>query len=141
MKWTALVLAGSLDIASLLFGCARVVPARVGSDHPASPNAASASLPAPSQTLAITSSRPTPDPAGNAGVTASGDDEMADHTVQRADVSAPRATEPSPMTSPTTRPAVGGAYACPMHAEVVSDDAEARCPKCRMKLVPKEGGQ
>src|SRR5262245_8432723 len=30
-----------------------------------------------------------------------------------------------------------GAYVCPMHAEV-SSDQPGRCPKCGMKLVPRE---
>jgi heavy metal-binding protein len=34
-----------------------------------------------------------------------------------------------------------GAYECPMHPEVTSDDPDARCPKCGMKLVRKKGGE
>jgi hypothetical protein len=34
----------------------------------------------------------------------------------------------------------GATYTCPMHPEVISD-APGRCPKCGMKLVPKEPPQ
>ena len=37
---------------------------------------------------------------------------------------------------PATQPSV--VYVCPMHPEVTSTDPEARCPKCRMRLVEKE---
>lgn len=38
--------------------------------------------------------------------------------------------------APTQAPR--GAYACPMHEDVVSD-APGRCPRCRMALVKREG--
>jgi membrane fusion protein, copper/silver efflux system len=56
-----------------------------------------------------------------------------------------------PIDAPTTTgqgtPAHGtqgasehrGAYTCPMHPEFTSDDPEARCPECGMKLVPRSG--
>ena len=40
-------------------------------------------------------------------------------------------------TSPATQPMGEGAYVCPMHPEVASDDPNARCPKCGMRLVPR----
>lgn len=59
--------------------------------------------------------------------------------------SAPPVSPPAP--APSTDPA-GGApapvvYVCPMHPEVTSEDADARCPKCNMRLKkvePKAGG-
>ncbi|HEY6100112.1 MAG TPA: efflux RND transporter periplasmic adaptor subunit, partial [Anaeromyxobacter sp.] len=32
----------------------------------------------------------------------------------------------------------GGPYTCPMHPAFVTSEAEARCPECHMKLVPRE---
>jgi hypothetical protein len=41
--------------------------------------------------------------------------------------------------TPATKPAAGGRYVCPMHDQVTSDDPNARCPICSMRLVPKKG--
>jgi hypothetical protein len=46
----------------------------------------------------------------------------------------PGASKAPASTKPTT---TGTKYTCPMHAEVVSDQP-GRCPKCKMKLVPKK---
>ena len=35
-------------------------------------------------------------------------------------------------------PAAGGAYACPMHPWIVSDDPTATCSLCKMQLVKRE---
>ncbi len=47
------------------------------------------------------------------------------------------AEEPKP---PEFVPAPNGAYVCPMHPEIRSDQP-GRCPKCHMKLVKKEAGR
>lgn len=48
------------------------------------------------------------------------------------------AMDHSSMSPADTRPpASTGAYVCPMHAEV-SSDQPGSCPKCGMKLVPRE---
>ena len=47
------------------------------------------------------------------------------------------ATDHSSMSPDTMTPTSTGAYVCPMHAEV-SSDQPGRCPKCGMKLVPRE---
>jgi hypothetical protein len=44
-----------------------------------------------------------------------------------------------PKTKPSTRTA-GGAYACPMHPWIVSDDLTATCSLCGMQLVRQETG-
>jgi Heavy metal binding domain len=47
-----------------------------------------------------------------------------------------QAPQPSPSSSvPASAPK--GAFVCPMHPEVTDSEA-ARCPKCGMKLVPRE---
>lgn len=48
------------------------------------------------------------------------------------------AATPLPPAPPTTEePAISpAAYLCPMHLEVGSDEP-GRCPKCKMKLVPR----
>jgi Cu(I)/Ag(I) efflux system membrane fusion protein len=57
------------------------------------------------------------------------------------------AAAPTPAPAPAARPAPaaparGGAdarptYTCPMHPELVTADAGARCPTCGMRLVPR----
>lgn len=43
--------------------------------------------------------------------------------------------------TPPRGAAAPGTYACPMHAEVTSDKADQRCPKCGMKLKKQDGGK
>ncbi len=47
------------------------------------------------------------------------------------------AKDHSSMSPDKTTPASTGAYVCPMHAEI-SSDQPGSCPKCGMKLVPRE---
>ena len=94
-----------------------------------------------------------------AGCAGGGRHAAADHP---ASASAPEAPHPaaSPGLAPDefdrARPAVGGAagaravpgspsepaamYACPMHPEVIQA-TPGTCPKCGMRLVPKEDGE
>jgi hypothetical protein len=110
--------------ALLLAGCASpVAPAALSRNHPASPDAAEALLPAVALTL---------DSA--AQPIASGDNEPPPLTTrpgENAALSAPRMT---PATFPATRQA-SARYTCPMHPDVVSDKP-GECPKCGMDLVP-----
>jgi hypothetical protein len=39
------------------------------------------------------------------------------------------------------KPAAAASYVCPMHADVTSTKADAKCPKCGMALVPAKGGK
>jgi hypothetical protein len=59
----------------------------------------------------------------------------------RLDVSAlnqPSAPAAPPAPAPAASPAPAATvYTCPMHPEVISDKP-GKCPKCGMKLVPKE---
>ena len=107
MRFT--VLHAGLSLA-LLVGCAGPVrDGPLGPDHPASPSAAEAPLPPPSQTLAVdTSAAP-----GTPGV------------------ASPQA--PHPAGHAASQPA-GALYACPMHPEVTSTNPNDRCPKCGMMI-------
>jgi hypothetical protein len=48
----------------------------------------------------------------------------------------------APRITPTTFPATTQAaiYTCPMHPDVLADKP-GKCPKCGMKLMPKQDGQ
>lgn len=115
----------------LVAGCAPALPTdpATSGDHPANPDAPTATYPPPSQTLAIadtaTAEPLPPDRHDHAGP---GDDDAMGH--DRAGMSA------EPATAPTTQTAT--VYVCPMHPEVAADELD-RCPICGMKLVEKEG--
>jgi len=89
-------------------------------DHPACVNAAAAPLPARSHTLDIADAE---SPKSSAPP-------MDTHDVT------PHAghAQPPPLSDARTD---GALYTCPMHPEIVSKEP-GRCPKCNMKLVPKE---
>ncbi len=132
MTWILSALGASIAASLLLVGggCGRTTPLVVGPDHPASADAVAAPTPAISQTLAITNPPTTPDEA----------DDMADHSGHTMGAAMPPSTQPSPTTQPAGVTA-DGAFVCPMHPEVTSDDPDARCPKCGMNLVAKEERQ
>jgi hypothetical protein len=44
-----------------------------------------------------------------------------------------------PTSQPATKPQTAGNYVCPMHEHVTSDDPNARCPICGMRLVLRKG--
>ena len=116
---------------ALLAGCASAAPVTIATDHPASPDAPSAALPTPSQTLALSNSPPSsaPAPAPSAH---SAHDAHAGHSEHGA------ATTTTAREPATTRSAA--LYTCPHHPEV-SSDKPGKCPKCKMKLVKKEPRQ
>ena len=125
----------TLLIASLLLaGCARTTPTVLGPDHPASPDAPVAPVPPPSTTLAV-SAPPTAVPRPESP-TPSHDRHDVGHADHGGHAGAQRhRTEPA-----TTQAQVQTRYTCPMHPEVVSNEP-GRCPKCKMKLVRKEGAR
>ena len=49
-------------------------------------------------------------------------------------------TNPLSLVAPTTAPAVGKLYTCPMHASVIMDHP-GKCPICGMTLEPKVGAK
>jgi hypothetical protein len=142
----------------LLVGCTgggTALP-QLSSDDPANPTAAESPLPPRSQTLALNDGQPLPIPAaanpaelmpemGTAGMQHGHDMAGMKHAPpatrpgENAAISAARWT---PLTLPTTRPTTAAAaaavtYTCKMHPEVISDHP-GTCPKCSMKLVPKQ---
>jgi membrane fusion protein, copper/silver efflux system len=52
--------------------------------------------------------------------------------------SATLAAPAAPAAPATRRGATATEYTCPMHPEFVTTDPAARCPTCRMKLVPRD---
>lgn len=98
-----------LLIPFLLSACASATGSfqPLGSNHPASPQAPEVPIIDPSAFLLMAGSE------------------------------APAMDHASMSPSDTTPAASTGAYVCPMHAEV-SSDQPGRCPKCGMKLVPRE---
>jgi hypothetical protein len=112
-----LVLAAALALS----GCASVTPPpRFGAVSPADPAAPEAPGPLPTPALMGTAD-PAPE-ASPPAAAAPGHEGHAGHG-------------PGPQSAP-----VEAAYFCPMHPEVGSA-TPATCPKCGMKLVPKEGGR
>jgi hypothetical protein len=126
-------------------------------DHPGNSAAAEAPLPPRSQTLAIDDPR-IPESATNP---ADLKPDMGDtrHDMKRmqhghdtkgmkhdvpatrpGENAAPSAPRWTPTTLPTTHPATAASYTCKMHPQVVSNHP-GKCPKCRMKLVPRQTGQ
>jgi hypothetical protein len=112
--------------AFVLGGCAGGSgQALVAEDHPASPTAATAPLPAQSATLAIAPATQTQPAAEAAASEPSRQQHSHDHGA------------PPPATAPADQAAA--VYVCPHHPEVTSTNPNDRCPKCHMKLVRKEG--
>jgi len=110
VAWIANLL-GALS-AGLAACAAEPVPVRLPPDHPALPSAEEAPLPPPSTTLATTGPE-APASAGDGG-------------------SAVPTSEPGLPSGESA--AAKGAYVCPMHADVLSNEP-GKCPKCGMNLV------
>jgi hypothetical protein len=135
MRFT--ILHAGLSLA-LLSGCTGPVRnVQPGPEHPASPSAVEATLPPPSETLAVdTSTAPRGEaegavppqvqqPGGDAA-TAGGHDHAA--TPGNSGTSA------GPGGAAATSRMAATLYACPMHPEVTSTNPNDRCPKCGMKI-------
>jgi len=124
-------------LAALLSACAgQPVTWQPPSDHPASAAAMEAPAPQPSSTLALAGDHdarngaPTAQPdadTDHAHHQHNGDDDMMHDGAGGDDDGAADAPAMSPEP-----------YLCPMHPEVGSNDPAARCPKCGMKLVPRD---
>jgi hypothetical protein len=98
-------------------------------DHPASSDAPEATMPPPSDTLAV------PEQGGAVGsVEVRGPGVAAGTDLSRGEghsMSGAHHDQTLPATQPSTTQA---AYACPMHSDVTSD-TPGKCPKCGMSLV------
>ena len=116
----------------LLVGCAKSPPFVVGPDHPANPNAAEASLPAVSQTLAISDGS-----VSQPGIEKHAGHEIHDSAGGMQDGASETQGRKTQGTQPATTQATSVIYVCPMHPEVTSTQP-GLCPKCAMDLVKKE---
>jgi|SRR5690625_777503 len=117
-----------LMLVLFLSGCASgFKEIKLSEDHPAHPEATATSLPLRSQSLAIAEQDRHSDARAAAGAESvnQGDHSAMDHGNSEAEREE-KEDEPE------------GIYACPMHPEVTSNDPEARCPKCGMRLELKE---
>ena len=117
--WVAVLVA--LAGATLLGGCASEPKPRPATLDPSSPAAAE------SPPLRVTS-------MGDGGVSLSSRPTGGDAVDTSKE---PSTSAGHPHEHPETPPAEHLTYTCPMHPEVVSDQPGS-CPKCGMKLVPKE---
>ena len=144
---------------ALLAGCASGPGGdELPADHPARPDAAVAPVPTPSTTLAVGPEQRVAPPEQAPAATQGG--EHGHHGQGHGGggtATAPAPTNPTDHghhgadhghhgAAPTTAPAASAptgataaVYSCPHHPEVTSDRPDARCPKCNMKLVKKQG--
>lgn len=122
----------SVPVAALLAaGCSTTMqPRPLSDDHPASVDAQSAPVAAPSDALRHS------DPVMNSAAGASTGGESHDHGGMGG---MNMGGMPGPTSSTERSGAAAAAYVCPMHPEVTSDQP-SKCPKCGMKLVKNEQG-
>lgn len=106
-------------------------------DHPANPQASAVHAVPRSRVLDLDHAEPVmveatthqSQPVGHQGMVTN---DMAHDQMQNSSAAGDR--EPPPSSGASI-------YFCPMHPEVTSDKPNQRCPKCGMKLVPKEGDE
>jgi hypothetical protein len=124
-----IVLTGPFTL-GMAVGCAtEVIEVPLPSGHPASVSAAPAPRPPASTTLHANHQTPPPQDAGQAPAEQIGQGAHDAHAAHGLSVGT------TPATMSATQPAAE--YVCPMHPEV-TQATPGTCPKCRMKLVPKE---
>ncbi len=101
--------------------------------HPANPAAPEAPLLSPSTVLALSAEYGIPaEPALAA------DDREHEHHQDSDDSAMADDASSQPETLAEAAAGALDPYICPMHPEVTAQDSTARCPKCGMKLVPRE---
>jgi hypothetical protein len=111
--------------------CGSGIPPRSAALDPSNPNGAE------SAPLGV-SLAPTDSPGAMAG-DATQDTGAEQHAGHNHAPASTISKEPSPPTTPVQAGNAEGSalYSCPMHPEVTSAQS-GKCPKCGMKLVPKE---
>jgi multidrug efflux pump subunit AcrA (membrane-fusion protein) len=85
---------------------------------------------------------PVPSPQVERGSRGSDGGELrTPNTEDRTPPSSSSNSSSTPNAQRRTPNASQGRYYCPMHPEVTSDDPNATCPKCGMKLMPRPGAR
>jgi hypothetical protein len=141
---TGVLVGASIGLALALNGCAsKGASVHVGLDHPANPDAPVSAPLSRSRVLDLASADPIEPPRAQAP--ASGHQHgqppsttQPPATTQPASAAHGASHEHHPPAQTTPAEQSAAVFVCPMHPEVTSDKPDDRCPKCGMKLVPKE---